>query len=72
VIAGDLGTSVADFFAMGGQGLYIWLSYGAAAGVVAYNVLTVRLRERRWIREYRDRERRVAAAGAAAAAGVKS
>ena len=70
-MSGDLGTTVAEFFAMGGQGLYIWLSYGAAASVVAYNVLTVRQRERRWIRDYRDRERRVAAARAPAALDVE-
>jgi heme exporter protein CcmD len=64
-------TTLADFFAMGGQGLYVWLSYGAAAAVVAYNVLTVRQRERRWIREYQDRERRIAGARAPATVGAE-
>jgi heme exporter protein D len=53
---------ISGFLAMGGHGLYVWLSYGAGVAVVAYNVLSVRWRERRWVREYLDRQRRHSAA----------
>jgi heme exporter protein D len=43
---------------MGSHGLYVWLSYGAAVAVVSYNVLAVRLRERRYLRERLGRVRR--------------
>lgn len=59
----DFARTIADFVAMGGHGLYVWLSYAAALGVVLYNVLSVRLRERRYLREHLDRERRHAGAG---------
>jgi heme exporter protein D len=55
------GGAVTEFLAMGGHGLYVWLSYGAALAVVLYNLLSVRRRERRYVRDYRDRERRHAA-----------
>ena len=61
---GDLGASITEFLAMGGHGLYVWMSYAAALGVVLYNQLAVRSRERRWVREYLDRERRHAGARA--------
>lgn len=50
--------TLAEFLAMGGHGLYVWLSYGAAALVVGYNVLSVRLERRRVLRDARDRLRR--------------
>lgn len=50
--------NVNQFLAMGGHGLYVWLSYGAALAVVLYNVLSVRLELRRFLREARDRQRR--------------
>lgn len=59
---GDLGSAVVEFLAMGGHGLYVWLSYGAGVGVVLYNLWSVRRRERRWVRDYLDRERRHAGA----------
>jgi len=55
--------SLGDFLAMGGHGLYVWLSYGAALIIVLYNVVSVRLAERRFFQEARDRERRHGAAG---------
>ena len=61
---GDFGSAIAEFVAMGGHGLYVWLSYGAAIGVVLYNQWSVRRRERRWVRDYLDRERRHASARA--------
>jgi len=50
--------SLAEFFAMGGHALYVWLSYGAALLVVFYNVLSLRLARRRHVREATDRLRR--------------
>lgn len=56
----------ADFVAMGGHGLYVWLSYGAALIIVIYNVVSVRLGLRRFFREARARQRRqVASTGPA-------
>ena len=66
--SGSLGASIAEFLAMGGHGLYVWLSYGAALAVVLYNLLSVRRRERRWVREYLDRDRRHSATREAARA----
>ena len=43
-------TSFEAFLAMGGHGLYVWLSYAAAAIIVAYNILSVNLRRRRFFR----------------------
>lgn len=54
--------SLQEFFAMGGHGLYVWLSYGAAAIIVLYNVLSVRRGWRRFFEESRDRQRRHGAA----------
>jgi heme exporter protein D len=59
--------SLADFLAMGGHGLYVWLSYGAALLVVLYNVLSLRLARRRHIREATDRLRRNAGSPSVAA-----
>ena len=54
--------SIEEFLAMGGHGLYVWLSYGAALIIVLYNVVSVRVAERRFFEEARDRERRHGAA----------
>jgi len=51
---------IGDFLAMGGHGFYVWLSYGAALLVVVYNSLSVRLRERHYLRTNVDLERRQA------------
>lgn len=50
------------FLAMGGHGLYVWMSYGAAAIIFAYNVLSVRRRRQKFFRDAGDLERRRAAA----------
>ncbi len=63
-------SSLGEFLAMGGHGLYVWLSYGAAAIMVAYNVVSVRLRERRALQDVRDAARRGAAPGRPANAVV--
>jgi heme exporter protein D len=50
--------SFAEFLAMGGHGLYVWMSYGAALIVVLFNVMSVRLRLRRFHRYAVDLQRR--------------
>jgi len=40
-----------EFFAMGGYGLYVWGSYGMAALVLVFNVLSARRREKSVRRE---------------------
>ncbi|MFP8965905.1 heme exporter protein CcmD [Pokkaliibacter sp. CJK22405] len=32
-------SSFADFLAMGGHGLYVWLSYGIALAIMIFNVI---------------------------------
>ena len=43
--------SFAEFLAMGGHGLYVWLAYGSTITVVLANVLSVRLARKRFLRE---------------------
>ena len=43
--------SFAEFLAMGGHGLYVWLAYGSTVTVVLANVLSVRLARKRFLRE---------------------
>ncbi len=50
--------SLPEFFAMGGHGLYVWLSYGAALLVVFFNAAWVRFARRRYLREAADRMQR--------------
>jgi heme exporter protein D len=38
--------SVADFFAMGGYGFYVWGAYGVTAALVVLEIATVRARYR--------------------------
>ena len=54
--------SLAEFLAMGGHGLYVWLAYGATVAVFAANVLSVRLAWRRHLRRVRLRDLRGEAA----------
>jgi heme exporter protein D len=56
--------SVSEFLAMGGHGLYVWLSYGAASIIVLYNVISVQVRQRRYFRQAWDLERRATARAA--------
>ncbi|MGE5089158.1 MAG: heme exporter protein CcmD [Candidatus Levyibacteriota bacterium] len=37
---------MSDFFAMGGYGWYVWMSYGAAAVAVVVEIAALRLRRR--------------------------
>lgn len=39
--------TVAEFFAMGGHGLYVWLAYGATLVLLLLNFLSARLAHRR-------------------------
>jgi heme exporter protein D len=55
--------SWSEFLAMGGHGLYVWLSYGAAVIIIAYNVISVQVRQRRYFQQARDQARRAAARG---------
>jgi len=43
---------------MGRHGLYVWLSYGITAVIVAYNVAQPLLRRRRLLKEQAQRLRR--------------
>jgi heme exporter protein D len=54
-------TSVGEFLAMGQHGLYVWLSFGAGFIIAAYNVVSVRVRRRRFFREAWDQQRRESA-----------
>lgn len=51
-------TSLAEFLAMGGQGLYVWLGYSAAVIVVLANVVSLRVARRRYFRQARALEQR--------------
>ena len=50
--------SFPEFLAMGGHGLYVWLSYGATLIVVLANVVSVRMSRQRFFRQARALERR--------------
>lgn len=43
--------SFADFLAMGGHGIYVWLSYGLMTALLALLILGSRWHQRRWLRE---------------------
>lgn len=49
---------MADFLYMDGYWLYVWSSYGLAAVVLAANLITPKLRQRRLWRELLRRARR--------------
>ncbi len=51
--------TLGEFFAMGGHGLYVWLSYGASVIVVLANVISVRVARKRYFRQARALERRL-------------
>jgi heme exporter protein D len=50
--------SFADFLAMGKHGLYVWLSYGIAFGIILYNIVAVILKKRQFFNEAKRRLRR--------------
>ena len=50
--------SFSEFLAMGGHGLYVWLAYGAAAIVLAANVIGLSSARRRYLRDAKDLAKR--------------
>lgn len=58
--------SFAEFLAMGGHGLYVWLAYASTIVVVLANVLSLRLARKRFLRETLAVVRRKETAQAAA------
>ncbi|WP_369601772.1 heme exporter protein CcmD [Hahella sp. SMD15-11] len=50
--------SLSQFFAMGGHGLYVWLSYGVGLVVLIINWKLPGLRRRQVVREISQRIRR--------------
>ncbi|MAT83365.1 MAG: heme exporter protein CcmD [Gammaproteobacteria bacterium] len=61
--------SFGEFLNMGGHALYVWLSYGAAAGVMLYNWAAARRQQRRALQDVLDRMRREAGGRADGRAG---
>ncbi len=54
---------MADFFAMGGYGVYLWPSYAVFVVVLAIDALALRLRRRRVLAELRGKLKRREARG---------
>ncbi|MBR9828507.1 MAG: heme exporter protein CcmD [Oceanospirillales bacterium] len=50
--------SVSEFVSMGGHGLYVWLSYGLGAVILAANLIIPRLNRDRLLAEQKRRLRR--------------
>jgi heme exporter protein D len=50
--------SFSDFLAMGGHGLYVWLSYGIAIVLLVVNVVSPLLRKKQLLTELVRRMRR--------------
>jgi len=50
--------SVSEFLAMGGHGLYVWLSYGLGLVVVTANLVLPKLSRNRLLAEQKRRLRR--------------
>lgn len=50
--------SVSEFLAMGGHGLYVWLSYGLGLVVVTANLILPKLSRNRLLAEQKRRLRR--------------
>jgi len=55
--------SFGELLAMGGHGLYVWLSYGASLLVIGWNLLRIGIERRRFFREARALQRRRSGAG---------
>jgi len=51
--------SLQEFFHMGGYGSYVWASYGLCAVVFIFNVIQSLSRQRKVLRELRNRIRRL-------------
>lgn len=50
--------SFSEFLAMGGHGLYVWLSYGLGLAVILINLVLPRLQRNRLLAEQKRRLRR--------------
>lgn len=50
--------SLADFIAMGGHGLYVWLAYSIALVIVVFNIVSPILRKKQFMADYRKRLKR--------------
>ncbi len=50
--------SFSEFLAMGGHGLYVWLSYGLGVAVLAANLIVPKLGRNRLLAEQKRRLRR--------------
>jgi len=50
--------SVSEFLAMGGHGLYVWLSYGLGLVVIVANLVLPKLSRNRLLAEQKRRLRR--------------
>jgi len=50
--------SFSEFLAMGGHGLYVWVAYGVAVLVFAFNLVTPMLKRRRFFVEQARQLRR--------------
>ena len=49
--------SIADFFSMGGYGVYVWTSFGIAALLMIAELVTLRGRRRATVRRLRRLQR---------------
>ncbi|MFO1327750.1 MAG: heme exporter protein CcmD [Rubrivivax sp.] len=47
-------SSLADFLAMGGYGLYVWGSFGVTAGAIGWELVMLAQRRRRALDEVRS------------------
>ena len=45
--------SLAEFFAMGGHGLYVWLAYGATLAILIFSTLAVQAARRKQVQQLR-------------------
>lgn len=50
--------SFSDFLSMGGDGLYVWLSYGIGVLIILFNLILPLLRRKQVITQLRRRLRR--------------
>ena len=51
-------SSWADFLAMDGHGLYVWLSYAISALVIVYNIVSVQLKKLIFFKQAKRRLKR--------------
>jgi heme exporter protein D len=49
---------LSEFFAMGGYAFYVWMSYGIAFVVLAFNIIQPLIQQKRALRAIRQRRKR--------------